>query len=71
MAEDLKETGKLFIVIACVLAMIVFSGFAVFGAVDKELFIYVFVGLNIYPSIFFGIRGARKVQMVVKRRRNR
>ena len=55
-----KAWTRQFIACACILAIIAYSGFALFGNVDLDVFWRVFTALNVYVGWFFISREVEK-----------
>jgi hypothetical protein len=55
-----KAWTRQFIACACIIAIIAYSGFALFGNVDLDVFWRVFTALNVYVGWFFISREVEK-----------
>ena len=60
MEKDPKAWTRQFVAIACIMAIITYSGFALFGNIDMTTFWRIFTTLNVYVAWFFGSREVEK-----------
>jgi len=66
MREENKWLVRAIIAIICIVAICVFSSFALWGDIDMDVFWKIFTALNVYPGAWFVARQVEKSKTPTK-----